>query len=83
MRTAQLDVTRSVKLDGVKPTWKIYKSSDTVDIDGVTFVRVNGYTLNSLVACGNDEVPNGCEHACVSISKGLKSLIAMRNQKQS
>ena len=85
MRTAQLDVTRTVKLDGVKPTWKISKSSDTVDIDGVTYVRVNGYmyTLNSLVACGNDEVPNGCEHTCVSLSKGLKSLISTRNQKQS
>ena len=84
MRTAQLEVSRSVSLDGLKPVWKICKPADSIEVDGEVYIRVSRtiYTLNSLVAFGVDDVPEGSEHECVSLSKGLKALIAQRNQQQ-
>lgn len=49
-----------------------------------TFVRIAPaqYTLNSLLAYKNDALPRGLEQQAVALSRGLKSLIAQRNEKQ-
>ena len=86
MRAASLSCVRTVSLDGLKAQWKIVKPSDTVDVDGDTFVRVacSNFSLGSLIASGNANVPPNADiRALLSSSSGLASLIAMRNQKQS
>lgn len=84
MRDATLEVSRSVSIEGVKPIWKIHKPSDSIEVDGVVFVRVSRtmYSLNSLVAFGHGEVPDGHEQECVRLSKGLKALVSQRNMLQ-
>jgi len=85
MQKATLELSRTVKLEGIKPVWRIHKPSDMATVGDDTFLRISfqQYTLNSLLAYKNDDLPRGLEQQAVVLSRGLKSLIAQRNEKQS
>ena len=85
MLAATIELSRAVKLDWIKPIWRIYKPTDVALVGDTTFVRISPsqYTLNSLLAYANEDVQSGMEQQSVVLSKGLKSLIAQRNEQQS
>ena len=85
MLSASLVDTRTIRLDGMKPQWRIAKNEDVVMIDGgEAFIRMSPWNtgLSSLVAAENPTVPEPAPKHLLSASLGLASLIAMRNQKQ-
>ena len=85
MQKATLELSRNIKLEGIKPVWKVNKPHDVAIVGDDTFVRISPaqYTLNSVLAYKNDELTRGMEQQAVVLSRGLKALIAQRNEKQS
>jgi hypothetical protein len=73
MRTPFLASHRTVSFEKIKAEW-IITDEDTVDLDGVIFVRLNkgNSSLSSLVG-------NIGGYLCLKWSKGLESLQQMRN----
>ena len=72
--------------DGLKPRWKV-KKDDSVLVNGQAFVRVapSNVGLCNLVAAKNELIPTTVKESStplLSFSKGLASLINLRNQKQ-
>ena len=87
MRAAHLQEVKTITLDGLKPRWKV-KKDDSVLVNGQAFVRVapSNFTLCSLVAAKNELIPPTVKETStplLSFSKGLASLINLRNEKQS
>eukprot|EP00959_Pyramimonas_sp_CCMP1952_P401428 8411444-Pyramimonas_sp.AAC.1 len=83
MQKATLELSRTVKLEGIKPVWRIHRPYDMATAGDGTFVRISPaqYTLNSLLAYRDDDLPRGLEQQAMVLSRGLKSLIAQRNEK--
>ena len=90
MRSATLTHVRTITLEGLKPQWKIVKPEDVVMADDMAFVRVAPYSggLSGIIAAHNDhctepKLKGVAMPGLLSISKGLATLISMRNNKQS
>ena len=73
--------TFSVSLEGLNHKWKIEKPGDIISSNGQSYIRIAcaNWSLQQLVCENSDLAPKSIK---ISSSKGLASLIAMRNKAQ-
>jgi len=91
MRAASFQTQRLVSLEGLKKVWVITdddvsddrcSGSNTIDIDGVVFVRISGEKLSHLVKDDLPDVPQRVRYISKITSKGLRHMMELRDTAQ-